>query len=231
MSWTIRAIATDGVVDIAMVPTRVRSTMTLSGQIFQFDSNEKAAAIPPEMVTLAKIYNAMIDQTYLLKMSPSGEVLDARIPDLLAAAVGGTAFAASADSGGLHSPKGLKNMFAQFIPKLPPGEIAPKAAWKSQLVLPSGEIKMTLINSYQITEIAPIAKFAGSCELAITTDPNSSLKAKLGKQLSTSKFQFDTVNGRLEESQIDQAYDWTLTANGTEIPQSFVINSSFKIVK
>ncbi len=231
LKWTIKSVALDGMLDVTQVADRVRVKITTAGRIISYDSSDKTAAGGPEVQMFSKIYDAMLGQAYTLKISPQGEMVDVKVPDVVIAAVGGSPFAATADSGSFLTPAGVKNMFAQIMPKLPKDAVADGASWKTDLTLPTGPITMVLQNTYTLGESTPFAKFQAKIDTSIKAGAEAAVTFKLNKQSGSGKFTFDTQAGRLTESSIDQSFDMTITANGMDIPQSIVLSANLKLVK
>ena len=231
MTWVVKSVATDGAIEVSIVADRVRVKTTSDGRIIAYDSGDKDAAATPEAEVFRKAYDAMIGKAYVLKISAQGEVVDVKVPDAVIAAIGGTPFAANADSGSFHSPTGVKNMFAQIMPKLPKAPVASGANWKSSLTLPAGPSKIELQNTYTITSDAPVATFSAKIDTTITSPVDAPITLKMNKQSGTGKFTFDTRAGHLADAAIHQSFDMTLKDAQKEVPQTIELDLSLKLIK
>jgi len=231
MTWTVKSVAADGTIEINQVADRVRVKTVSDGQIVTYDSSDKSAVSGPETELFSKIYDVMIGKSYTLHVSPQGEVVDVKVPDSVVAAVGGTPLEATADSGSFGSAKGVKNMMAQIMPKLPREPVASGTTWNNDLTLPLGPSSMIIKNTYAVTDASPLTKFAAKIVTTIDPGTNPPVTFKINKQSGAGAFTFDTEGGHLTEASIDQSSEMTLTANNMDIPQSIVLAARFKLVK
>ncbi len=233
LNWAVKSVDKDGTIEFTFAAERAKMRIVSAGRILEYDSNDKDASLTPELAAFRKIYDAMLNQPFTVKMNPQGEILDAKVPDVVVAAAGNTPFAANADSGSFLSAKGVKTTFAQILPNLPKTPVSAGSTWKGELAVPpSGPLSMKLDYLFKATNVTPsLATIDGTITTSVETKSDAEVRTKLNKQAGSSQFKFDPDAGRLTESTLHQSLDMTFTVNGTETPQSIAINSSFKMVK
>jgi hypothetical protein len=229
LSWKVKRVADDGVAEITQTVDRARVKIQAGPQKIAYDSKDGKTDDNPSAQALSQVYAAAVGQEYSLKISPRGEVLDAKVPDSVTNALRGSPFQASADGGGVLSAVGLKNMFAQVFPVLPP-EVAGKGkTWDSTLVLPTAPLVTTLKTTYTLAGLDETsAKIDSAIEAAIKSGPEIPFTINLRKQTGTGTFLFDRDPGRLTEAKIHQSMELLLGFMNREIEQSIGLDLRLK---
>ena len=232
LTWTIKAIAKDGSLEVTQIADRVRVRIVNAGRILEFDTKDKDTP-SAEVAPVAKIYGAVVNQPYALKLSPQGEVIDVKIPDAVVATVGASPLAVMADGPGFFSAKGVKSMIAQTMPTLPSTPISAGTAWKSEHSFPAGLGVMTLKYDFKTDAITPaLVTFQSAINTSIAPPADGQIQVKVNKQSGQTIVKFAPSAGHLTESSLTQNLEMiTLNASGAEILQTNVITSSLKLIK
>ncbi|MDX2037963.1 MAG: DUF6263 family protein [Isosphaeraceae bacterium] len=226
LAWEVQEVAADGKATVGQTIQHARVELTTPNGPVVYDSKKKAE--DPATQQIAKIYDNVIGEKYILVLTPAGEVTSVTVPEKVAAAVKGSPFEALADSGSLLSSKGVQKMMAQVLPKLSEKATAKGATWNGSLELPAGPIQMTLDTAYTLSSLEGAkAEIDGKIDTKIAAGPGSPLTVKVNKQTGDSKFKLD--GGKLVSSTIKQVFDMTLGVNNQEIAQVINIDAAMTL--
>lgn len=229
LTWTVVAVEADGSAEMKQVIDRARTKITAGTTVITYDSKEKAGE-DPGVQALAKLYEAAVGKPYTIKITPTGQVKEVKVPEAVTAALVGSPFQAIADSGTFFTPKGVENVLAQVLPTLDAKATAKGAKWESTLKIPTGPIIMNLKTGFTMVEPGPPARISSTIDTAITVGPGVNATFDVTKQEGKGAVTFDTASGHLSESKLDQAFEITVKANGAEIAQVYKIQASFTLV-
>lgn len=230
LTWKVTAVAADGTVEIAQTVDRVRAKNTAPGVLITYDSTDKKTSEAPMTQMIAKLYEEVLGKPFAIRLSPTGEVLDVKLPPGAAGPPAGTPMADMADAGTFFSAAGVKNLLAQVLPKLPREAVDRGSTWDSELTLPSGPLKLTFKTHYTLAEAAPAATIDATLETAMTAPPEAKITLKITKQSGTGRFAFDPAAGRLDSATIRQSADVTYNDGNADLTQTTESTLTFKRV-
>jgi hypothetical protein len=201
--------------------------------VLTYDSQDRKTAEAPANQFWVKAYEAVLGKPYIIKLSPRGEIIEAKLPEGASNALAGSPLSdpSVADSGGFFSEAGVKNLLAQILPPLPKDPIDRGATWDSELALPAGPLRLVFRTRYTLVGPGPVAKIEAARDTAVSVSPDFKVTVKTVKQSGTAGFAFNTAAGRLDSSTVKQSAEMTLSDNNIDLSQTTEITLNLKLQK
>ncbi len=230
LTWKVKSVTADGTADISMEMKRVQAMVEAGPQKLNYDSQAEKQG---EGMTkqFHDVYSVAIGPEFTLKIDARGQVLEAKVPEKVTAALQASPFLGVADGGSFLSDKGLKNVFAQVVPVLPEKPVSKGDTWSSIIELPIQPLKLTLTHKSLLAELDDTtAKITSILETSIKPEADSPLVLEMKKQEGTGTVSVDTKAGRITGSSIIQTINLGLTFNDKKIDQTVSINAQLKLL-
>lgn len=143
LTCNVASVAADGTAEIKVVIDRIQmqAASPFGGQ-FQYDSRSGKTGEGQLWEMVGPLFQASLGQEIHVRVSPSGEVSDIKLPDALGAVL--TALEPHAVpqlmmGGGINAST-YRDMLALAFVRLPEKPVAPKATWKLELPEPIGPV-------------------------------------------------------------------------------------------
>jgi len=232
MEWVVTA-ADDTGASITQKFTRMKLRLdTPKSGAVEFDtaSDERPSA---DAKVIAAAIKPLINTTVNTRLSPRGEIVEAKLSDEATAAVKHAV--ATTQLASLLSTEGMQGMLRQSIFILPEKAVAKDATWESSdtLVTPGGKIVQQHTYTYQ----GPQEKDAATYDkIGVATSIKVEKKTEDGKTVTpnfkhqqTGEMLFDTKAGRPLESVTVQVLSTSRTIRDIQVDISSKMTSSLSI--
>ncbi len=230
VAWKVKNVTPDGTAEIAMEIKRVQADVEAGQEKLKYDSQaEKQGEGPAKQ--FHDVYSVAIGPEFTLKIDARGQVLEAKVPEKVTAALQASPFLAVADGGSFLSEKGLKNVFAQVVPVLPEKPVSKGDTWSGTIELPVQPLKLTLTHKNTLAELDDTtAKITTVLETSIKPEADSPLVVEMKKQEGAGTVSVDTKTGRITASSFIQTINLGLSFMDKKIDQTVSINAQLKLL-
>ncbi len=233
-TWNVASVAADGTADIGLTVDRLQLMMNtpFTGE-FKYDSKDGKEGEGQVWQMIGPYVKNIIGEQISLKMKPTGEVLEVKLPDKLVEALssgrgGGGGGARSMMMGGGFGAETVKELIGQAIVRLPAEAVADNATWQANYETKMGPIgtqKSTFNYSYQGMQkkaAKELAKIGLSTELTFEPAQNEELdmEMEMTEQSGSGSVLFDPEAGRTVESTAKQKVVMEGDFMGNEFVQS-----------
>lgn len=222
LSWQTTAVDNDGLADITVVIDRVRSSVeNQAGKAsYDTDAGDKKPS-DPVLSKLAPLLDLAVKQPITLKLKPSGEIVERKLPKELA-----DKFARRREGGPMGvvmNESRIDQLLAQVARGLPSEAVEKGATWENAN-------SYDLIGFYKRVETSkleykdaesveglPLEKIGVEQEITIDPDPKARMKVSVKDQEATGEIYFDAGHGRLHSSEISVALELKFSTPGQEV--------------
>ena len=234
MHWDVKSVGSDGVAQLSQTIDRFRTKIESPFvPAFEFDSNEKKDPEGPVAGVMIPLLRAMVGSEFSMKMQPSGELTDVKVPEKLLSTIKNAGPDAAA-GGGMFSEEGLKTMLAQSSLTFPPDALEKGKGWSSQSKIPAPSLgTMVLDKAYTYQGQDPKAPSLALIDLAtkVTIDPAADAKVslKITSQNGKGNFRFNAESGHMETSAVKDTMVMSISAMGQTIDQTTETETSMKL--
>lgn len=223
MTWDVQDVTTEGDALIQQKIDAVKMKMELPPPVgaIEYDStSEQPPAGPAAM--LAPMYQAMMKGSFLITMSPRGEIKDVKIPEELVTALKNSPGAAA--MGDMASAEGFKKMISQGSLVLP--EAAPKEGeeWSTKVEVNNPAAGKQVVET--------VYKYLGTNEVEGVTyakfQPKVTMnfegaQVKISQQESDGEILFNVAEGRMDSSKLEQHVTIDQPGGQTKIDQQIEV--------
>ncbi len=232
LRWTVKSVDPSGTATIVMRVERVRLQVRTGALKIEYDSQKPSNKDEALVRPFHELYANALGEDFLLKLSATGKVLEAKVPEKLTRALASSPFAAIAESPGVLSENGVKNLLAQLIPVFPDEPVDRGASWKGVVELPAPPLRLSVAMTEELTALGDDrAEVRVACETSVHTEPGSLFKFTLKKQEGGGESSFDRKAGRIVNSTLKQTLELVLSYMDQDSPQSIVIDTRLTIVR
>jgi hypothetical protein len=208
-SWKIKSVDSDGSAVVEQTLDRIQLKMDspLGGGL-NYDSKVPGSGEGQVWEMMGPMFEAMVGQTFSMKVSPIGKVTDIKIPEKIAAQL-----AKAAANPGRRNPLGamggmglseasIKEMLERSFVLLPEKAVAADVTWKQNFeeAMKGAGVKKTEI-TYSTTESETadghkVQKIAAKTELTFEPEENPMADIEIDDQEGTATIAFDVDAGR-----------------------------------
>ena len=231
VAWSVKAVEPSETARIGMKVQRVRLLIRSAGLKVEYDTQKPSNKDETFVRPFHEVYSSVLGADYSLKLSARGELIEAKVPETVLRAVANSPFVALAESPGVLSESGLKNLFAQFVPVFPGKSIKPGDRWTGTVESPAPPLRMIVSLKDELIELSDkSAKVRVSCDTAIHADPKVPFAVKLTKQQGAGEMSFDRKAGRLTSSALKQSLEMVQSCMNQENTQSVVLDARMSLV-
>jgi hypothetical protein len=216
MKWHVDEVTPEGNAKMRQQIERVRLTMTMPGQVTEYDS---AGDEPPQgmVAMLAPLYDAMTSGEFTVTMTPRGEIVDAEVPPKLMEAMKNVP---GADAlGDLSTSEGMKQLLTHSALTLPEGELQSGETWQSRVEtkMPFGKMEVVTTYEYVGTKDADGQTFEViklSPEIKNAGDDGAQMQLDVSEQKSDGEILFDRELGQMHSSHLQQTMQMEMKVLG-----------------
>jgi hypothetical protein len=223
LHWTVRNVAGDGSAELSQTIDRVRTKVDAPGNSFDYDSKSDKAPEGQIATLLTPLLKAMVNAEFTFKMNGRGELSDIKVPPKLLESLKQAGPAAAA--GGMFSEEGLKNLISQSSLTLPGAAVKEGDTWpqKSKVPLPMiGTMIMDKTYTYRGPDSANADLLRISLDTKVTLEraADSNVDVKISSQKGTGEFKFNSKEGRIVSSEVNDKLEMSLSIMGQELQQT-----------
>ena len=230
---TVESVAADGSTVLREVIESMRMNVESPMGKIAFDSASKGApSTNPAEAALANVFAALIGQSFLVTLSPTGTVqkvdgFSRVMENILAKMPSGAAGPMFEGMKAGLNDDAIKNMFAQSFPQFPERAVKPGETWENTLAVPNpvlGGIRTTLTSTLaglDQTGSAQVAKI--TTRLKIERDPAAApaaapmgMKTDLQPSSGDGELQFDVGKGRVQRGVTRLTIPMTMAGTGPD---------------
>jgi len=224
MTMKVLEVLDNGNARIKMKFDHVRMEMKGVPGIGDVDIDSRKDEVPnnPLGQLLGGLVKALGKAEFDTVMSPRGETVEFKLPDDLVKEF--QSLPGSAQMGDFFSEKGLKNMMGQSGMVLPRDPVKKGDTWshKVSMKMPFGKFETDMKYTYQGPETVDgkkLEKITFEPKTAIEPDPNAPFAMKVDGQKGEGTVYFDPQAGRMQEMQLNQVTELTMTVANMNINQ------------
>src|SRR5262249_45955920 len=224
MTWVVKSVASDGGAELAQTIDRIRMKMETPFGAFDYDSKENKPIEGQFGEIMGPILTAIAGAEMTVKMAPTGEVSDVKIPEKVMESLRGNPLLAQ--FGPMFSEDGLKQMAqggAGSIGAFPKEPVSKGSTWekKAEMKLAGlGTITVATTNTYAGPETRngnKLEKIDLKMNQTIEAAPGGMIDIKITSQDSKGTAYFDNTLGRLVSQEIKQKMKMEIDVMGNII--------------
>lgn len=225
MTWQIKSVGSDGVAEMTQTIDRLRMKMETPFGSFEFDSKDPKPIEGPFGDVMGPILSVMAGTEMSLKMDPTGDVHDVKLPEKLLESLRSNPILAQ--FGSMFSEDGIKQMAqggSGSVGGFPKGNVSKGESWdkKVEMKNPFGTIVVTTTSTYAGPETRDGMKLE-KIDLKIMQNiepaPDSMFNIKISSQDSKGAAYFNNVTGRLISQELKQKMKMEIEVMGNVIEQ------------
>lgn len=225
MTWDIEDVNAEGDAIIQQKIDRVKMKMTLPAPVgaIEYDSSSEQVPVGPAAM-LAPMYKAMTQAPFTITMSPRGEIKDVKIPDEVVTALKNSPGAAA--MGDMATADGFKKMISQGSLVLPEGAPKKGEEWSTKVEVNNPQAGKQIVETTYRYEGTKDIEGVTYAEFQPTIKMNfEGAQVKIVEQTSDGEILFNTVEGRLGSSKLEQHVTIDQPGGGgqTKIDQEIIV--------
>jgi len=228
-SWKVKSVEKDGsaVLEQTLDRIQVKADSPLGGGV-DYDSKVPGSGQGQAWEMMGPMFEALVGQTFTMKVSPIGKVTDIKIPEkitdqLAKSAGGGRGRNPMAMLGGGLSEASIKEMLERSFVLLPEKPVAADASWKQnfeETMKGAGVKKTEITYSTGESESADghkIQKIVAKTELTFEPEENPMNDVEIEDQEGKATISFDVDAGRTLKVEGTQKQTTIIAAPNREI--------------
>lgn len=225
LTWTVTAVAADGVATMTQTIDRMRMKATTPEGVMEVDSASDAIDGPLAQ-SMVPIFKALIGAEFTLKMTPTGRIRDVEVParalDVLKA---------SPQLGSMLSPEALKDMTAQATIPLPDKAVDVGEKWTDEKNLAGVKLKMTYtFEGPAELDRRKVDRISTKADMEITLPEAEGVQAEMETGELTGEMFFDFAAGKLLSSSAKQNMAISIMAKEQSLRQEIQTLVSMRLV-
>jgi hypothetical protein len=222
VTWTVKSVGNDGRAELTLTIDRLRAKVETPVGAIEYDSQSTKAPTNPLTAGAMEILKAMIGAEFSLKMAPTGELSDVRVPEKVTKALRESSQGAPG-GGNVFSVDGLKNMINEMGLTLPADNLTQGKSWtrESKVKTPVGGVDINKTFRFEGADqkAGPnVFRIAMSAKVAHEPLPEKSefqISFKTHSQDGT--ILFDQAAGRITRSSVTENVESTIKVMGMEV--------------
>lgn len=235
MSWAVKSVDSRGAAEMVQTIDRLRMNMESPFAAFEYDSKSGKEIEGPIGEIIGPILNAMAGAEISLKMDPSGNVSDVKLPEKLVDSLRTNPLIAQ--FGEMFSEDGIKQMAqggAGSVGAFPENAVSKGESWdkKAELKNPFAVIGVVTTSTYagpETREGVKLEKIDVKMTQSIEPAPGGMIEIKIGSQDSKGTAYFDNSQGRLVAQEMTQKMKMEIDVMGNVIEQDVESVMSVKL--
>lgn len=229
IKWNVKSVAADGAAEVTQTIDRIQLKMNtpFTGE-FAWDSSGSEEPSGPIWDSMGSVMKAMLGKEFTMKVSPSGEISELKLPEDLSKALGEERGGGRMSMmGGGMSEDAIKMMIARAVTSFPADDLDTSKTWTQDFEVKMGPIgtqQTTATYTYEGTEAKDGknldkigVKMATQLELADDSDVD--IELEITEQDAQGTIWFDATAGRLVNSKVVQKMTMEGAAMGSEFVQ------------
>jgi hypothetical protein len=234
LHWSVKSIGGDGLAELSQTIDRIRTKVESPGNSFDYDSQTGKEPEAQNASPLVPLLKAQVGAEFGFKMNSRGELSDIKVPQKLLESL--RQAGPLANSGGMFSEEGLKNMISQSSLMLPEQSLEKGKSWTHQ-----GKVPVPMLGTMVIDKIytfdGPSPIEAGLDQVLLQTkvslEPaaDSNIAVKITSQNGSGEFTFDPQAGRVVSSRVNDQLRMSLSVMGQEMEQSTDTRTTMTLAK
>lgn len=204
-TWLVKEVAADGTAELTQTIDRIimeTSPPGVDATPVKYDSRNKEQ--DPGAAMFSPLFDAMLNQSFTMKVTPLGEVKDMQLPPALLEAMKKLGSPAMAS---IFSEDSLKQMMGRSMFTFPP-ELTKGQAWEAILELPNPILgKQIVTTNYvyagpQQHDGRDVEKIDVSMEMKFDASPDAKVKVDITEQSGEGAIYFDNNQGLPQETNL-----------------------------
>jgi hypothetical protein len=235
LTWMVKAVGSDGVAEINQTIDRIRMKMETPFGNFEYDSKENKQIEGPFGDVMGPILGAMAGAEVMMKMAPTGDVRDVKLPEKLAESLQNPALA---QFGNTFTEDGLKQLVqsgAGSLGAFPEGRISKGETWERKFEMkmpPVGTMKVATTSTYagpDTRDGTKVEKIELNMTQSVEIEPGGMFEIKISSQDNKGAAYFDNATGRLIAQEMKQKMKMEIEFMGNVIEQEVEMSASTKL--
>ena len=230
-TWKVKKVSDDGTAELEQTLDRIQLKMDspLGGGL-DYDSKVPGSGQGQIWDMMGPMFEAMVGQTFSMKVSPAGKVTDIKMPEKIAEQLAKAATGGGRRGNPLGAMGGMglteasfKEMLERGFVALPEKPVAPDVTWKQSfenVMKGAGVQKTEITYSTAETETADghtVQKISAKTELTFEPEENPMTDIEIDEQEGLSTIYFDVDAGRTLKVDGKQRQVMAITAPNREI--------------
>ncbi len=218
MVWKVTDRAADGSMVLSQVIQQIIVEMKPNGvDTIRFDSASRDMPDDPIVRSLGHVFNRIVDQEFVVRMAPTGRILDVRIPPGLLTALKTAAVGTPA---GLDDDA-LRQMLAQTSVLLPADAVNIGDQWDSRqtIELPLATLEMSARMTWTGRGADGLAEIRYEPSIRLEPRDDSPVRVMLRKSSGSGQVRFDMERGRVTQMELNLNMNMETVMRGRTVNQ------------
>ena len=214
-SWQIKGVDKDGTADMVQTIDRIKFQMMAPGGKVEADTADPQDTPGPAQA-VSKLFRAMIDVPFTMKVTPRGEFRDFAVPQKLVEVFRDAGPAAAM----FANQDSLKNLFGNSMLLFPEAALSQGKSWKEsrKMEMPFGTMAMDMKYTLE-SPSGSIENIGVDAKVDLVPKADTPAEIKVKSQEMKGHYTFDNMDGILKSSNVVQKMGLTLMVQDREIAQ------------
>jgi hypothetical protein len=231
-TWQVKEIADDGTAELIQTVDRIVMESTSPGgdsKLIKYDSRNKEQE--PGAAAFTQLFDAMLNQSFVMKVTPQGEIKDMQVPPSLIEAMKKSGGPAAA----MFSEDSLKQMMGRSMFSFP-AELTKGQTWDMRLTMPNPLLGKQIVST-KYTYAGPtqlegrdVEKIDLSMEMKFDVPPEAKVKIDITEQTGDGAIYFDNELGLPLETDLVNNVTMQIGVNDQKLDQKLTTRVSTKKV-